>query len=265
MAGRPLSPTLAAVVEELELDQPVVVTADDLSGIVARHGLGTPVKVIAARLRGAGWLLPTPQRGVWEFAPGAHAGAIGHGDPTLPLRSALAAAPGLPAGLALGTAAWALGFADRVPGRLDVAVPAGVRVPAGLRKETSVTTYATKTGYIARKQVPCHRPEAVLAHLATTPSAPRSWGAVLEWLPDLAAELDHDVLTAELDGRPRAVRVRAGYLLSGLRPDLAAPLAKEASTVVRFGPRTGELRRHAATWQVMDYLLPTDPRTWEPA
>ena len=82
MAGRPLSPTLAAVVEELELDQPVVVTADDLSGIVARHGLGTPVKVIAARLRGAGWLLPTPQRGVWEFAPGAHAGAIGHGDPT---------------------------------------------------------------------------------------------------------------------------------------------------------------------------------------
>lgn len=44
----------------------------------------------------------------------------------------------------------------------------------------------------------------------------------MQWLPDLAAELTAPVFAAELDGRSRAVSVRAGYLLSGLRPDLAA-------------------------------------------
>ena len=79
--ARSLSPTLASVVEDLELDQTVVVTAELLREIVARHQLGTSPKVVAARLRQAGWLLPTGRRGVREFAPGAHAGPIGHGDP----------------------------------------------------------------------------------------------------------------------------------------------------------------------------------------
>jgi hypothetical protein len=84
-------------------------------------------------------------------------------------------------------------------------------------------------------------------------------------LPDLAAELDAEVLNDELVDRPRAVVARTGYLLSGLRPDLAAPLSTFATGLVRFGPRIGAPRRHVATWQIIDYLLPSDPATWAAA
>jgi len=262
--ARTLSPTLAAVVEELEVEQPTVVTADVLRDIAARHRLGTSVKVIAARLRQAGWLLPTERRGVWEFAPGAHAGPIGHGDPTLPLQVALAADPHLSAALALGTAAWALGCADRVPSTLDVAVPVGTRMRQPLTRGMAVTTFTTTVGPVTAKGVPCHRPETVLVHLATDPTAPRSWTSVLEWLPDVAAEAKPEVFAAELSGRPRSASVRAGYLLCGLRPDLAAPLKDLVGDTVRFGPRTQPLCRHIGSWRVLDYLLPSDPSTWKP-
>ena len=38
-------------------------------------GVRTATRTVATRLRERGWLLPTGQRGVWEFAPAAVAGA----------------------------------------------------------------------------------------------------------------------------------------------------------------------------------------------
>jgi hypothetical protein len=254
-----LSPTSAAVVEQLELDQPAVVTLDMLRSIAAGLGLGTDPKVIAARLRARGWLLPTGQRGVYEFAPGAHAGPYGQADPVLPLTVALAADPRLDAALALGTAAWALGAAQRVPSRIDVAVPEGARTPSALARTASVTTFTTHVGYVTAKGVACHRPESVLVHLGVDPSAPRSWSSVLEWLPELAADADPAVLARELAGRTRAARVRMGYLVSGLRPDLAEPLRGEVGDPVRFGPRPGAVRRYSSRWRVLDSVLPVDP------
>lgn len=264
MAARTLSPTLAAVVEELEFEQPAVVTPPMLQGIAERRGLGTDPYVIAARLRQAGWLLSTGRRGAWEFAPGAHAGPIGRGDPTLPLQALLAVNPRVHPALALGTAAWALGHADRVPSTLDIAVPVGTRVATSTRNIAVFTWFTSNVGYRTAKGVPCHKPEAVLVHLATTPNVPRSWNAVLEWLPEIAADIDADTLMAEVHGRTRSVAIRAGYLLSGMRPDLAAALRPLGTEVVRFGSRAHEPRRHVAAWSVIDYLLPSDPTTWAP-
>jgi AbiEi antitoxin C-terminal domain len=262
LVARRLSGTLAAVVEELELDQPTVVTMSELRDIAMRAGLRTAPNVIAARLREQGWLLPTDRRGVWEFAPGAHAGPVGHQDPLMPLRAALAGGSNVAAALALGSAAWALGSADRVPARLDVAVPVGCRVSSSLNRATAVTTFTSHIGYTTAKGVPCHRPETVLVHLAATPSVPRSWASALEWLPAMAAEADPARFAAEVEQRPRAVAVRAGYLLSGLRPDLADPLRPLAGDLFRFGSRSGEPLRHDRSWRVVDYLLPSHPATW---
>ena len=88
--ARTLGSSLAQVVEELELEQPVVVTTHDLQAILGDRQIKTPTSEVARRLRERGWLLPTGQRGVWEFAPGAHAGPYGHGDPLLALRALLA-------------------------------------------------------------------------------------------------------------------------------------------------------------------------------
>ncbi|MEU4360927.1 type IV toxin-antitoxin system AbiEi family antitoxin [Promicromonospora sp. NPDC023987] len=257
--ARSLPPSLASIVEDLELDQPKVVTAEMLAEIVARHRLGTASKVVAARLRERGWLLSTGTKGVWEFAPGAHAGPYGHGEPTLPLQAALAARPGLPAALSLNTAAWALGYADRVPARLDVAVPPHTRVPQSLAANTNVTTYGPSLDTVSAKGAPTHRSESIVVHLASVPTTVRSWSAVLEWLPDLAADLSAERLDLELRDRPTAVRVRTGYLMSGLRPDLAEPLRADVSGPVRFGPRAAKVRRHDPSWRVLDALLQVDP------
>jgi hypothetical protein len=65
---------LGTVVESLELEQPQIVTMALVRALVARHGIRTDPKLVALRLRQRGWLLETGVRGVWEFAPGAHAG-----------------------------------------------------------------------------------------------------------------------------------------------------------------------------------------------
>lgn len=256
--ARTLPRGLAAIVEELELTQPQVVTTQMIRELAALHQVRTEPRVLAARLREHGWLLGTSTRGVWEFAPGSHAGPYGYADPTTPLRAMLANGRDVPAALALATAAWAHGYADRVPSRLDVAVPRGVTAPAGLRAAASVVVFTSNVGYVRRKGVPTHRPESVLVHLATRPTAVRSWGSVLEWLPDLAADLDVDVVRSELAGRPASVQVRMDYLMAGLRPDLAHLGSPAVRGKVWFGPR-GPLLRHNATWQVADTILPFDP------
>ena len=64
----------------------------------------------------------------------------------------------------------------------------------------------------------------------------------------------------EMQGSARAVAVRAAYLLSGLRPDLAASLAPAPGGKVYFGPRA-QMLRHDSRYLVADTLLPFDPRT----
>jgi predicted transcriptional regulator of viral defense system len=119
--SRSLSRQLAPLVAELELRQPVLVSLQELAALAEEAGLRTPAKVIAARLRTTGWLLPTGQRGIYEFAPGAHAGPYGHGDPFIDLRAALSA--GQPLAVALQSALWLHGLAERAPDRHELAAP----------------------------------------------------------------------------------------------------------------------------------------------
>src|SRR3984893_14900352 len=111
---RSLSRQLAPLVAELELRQPTLVTLDELAHLAEEQGLGTPAKVVAARLRATGWLLPTAQRGVYEFAPGSHAGPYGHGDPFIDLRAATLASH-YPVAVALQSGVWLPGIAERAP------------------------------------------------------------------------------------------------------------------------------------------------------
>ena len=113
--ARTLPRGLAPIVEALELDQVDLVTVGMIDEIRLRAGLSTPASELATRLRARGWLLATPQRGVYEFAPGSHAGPLSRGSLTLPLQAALRAHPRADVGLTFQFAAWALGVADRAP------------------------------------------------------------------------------------------------------------------------------------------------------
>lgn len=260
--SRTLPRSLASVVEDLELDQPELVTMSILRDVLDRNDVATPPKLVAARLRTLGWLLATGTRGVWEFSPGAHAGAISRGNPARPLAATLAAHPNLPAALALSSAAWAHGYADRAPARLEVAVSTGTPAPAALSRATRVVAFTPHLDPVTAKGVPAHQPATILVHMASSPTHVRSWTSALEWLPDLTSDLDPADLRTELDGRSASTRTRAGYLLSGVRPDLAEPLRQHVTGPVRFGRRSGPLVRHNQTWRVLDTLLPSDPQTW---
>lgn len=258
---RSIPPALAPVVEELELTGADLVTASQLDEIVRAAEIGTKTYTVAARLRERGWLLPTGQRGVWEFAPGAVAGPHSKGGHTLLLRSALARAE-IACGLTFQAAAWANGLADRAPARVEVAAATARdarRLPDGL----DVSVFTPKLGYVTAKGVPVLRPDSILVHMATSPSRVRSWASATEWLPDVAAEASETGITDELRERPATVAARIGYLLQGLRPDIAGQVTGP-STKTWFGPRATVIR-HDSRWQIADTLLPFDPRTLERA
>ena len=259
--ARAISYGLAGVLEELELERPQLLTTQGLAEICARLNIKTPPRVVAERLRERGWLLPTGQRGVWEFAPAELAGPYSSADPLMPLRAFGAANPGVRFALSAQTAAWALGLADRVPSVLDASFESApkVRVPDGVH----VGVYRPNLPPSEAKGLPTLGPESMVVSLAQRPSAVRSWQGVEEWLPDVAYEITADSLLAEVEGRPPSVAARTGYLLQGVRPDVADAIMSELPphSRVRFG--RGPSRRCDERWLIADAILPFDPRKME--
>ncbi len=256
---RTISRSLAPVVEALELDQPVVVTTEQLRGMVEDAGVDTPAHVVVQRLAERGWLLPTGVRGAWEFIPGSHAGAFSRGDPFLTLRAQLAVTPDLPVRVALGSALWTLGIADRPPSPHEVSIPSREHVPAALPRSFRVVRFEPALAASSVNGLPVDRPATVLVHLAAAPNAVQSWGEVLDLLPDLIGLVDPDELSQETAGRAHATRVRLAYLLDGVEPALLEYLAVVPGPKVWFGPRR-RLKRHDARWNIADTLLPRHPR-----
>lgn len=262
-AARTLPRGLAPIVEALELDEVSLVTIGLIDEIRLRAGLATPANVLAARLRARGWLLATPQRGVYEFAPGSHAGPLSRGTLTLPLQAALRAHPKPDVGLTFQSAAWALGLADRAPSRLEVAAPnakTASRLSRVLGEGARVLVFTPHLPWETRHGVRVLSADSLLVHMAAHPRDVRSWASTLEWLPDLAASASLTRAVAEVTGRPASVATRLAYLMSGLRPDIADAVAPPLRGKVYFGPR-GRLLRHDAMRQIADTLLPFDPRT----
>jgi hypothetical protein len=201
---------------------------------------------------------------VWEFAPAAVAGAHSRNDPVTPLRAFLTQRPGVRCGLTFQAAEGAHGLADRAPLRLEVAAAAGALVHQ-LPSAIVGSVFDPRLEYRSLREVPALAPESILVHMAARPSAVRSWTSALEWLPEFTQILTAESLVTELDERSAAVRSRTGYLLQGLRPDLAdvirnlAPQNGTKGSKTWFGPR-GKLLHHDAAWQVADTILPFDPR-----
>ena len=261
---RSIPPSLAGVVQHLEKRQPRLVTTAMLSGILADLDMTTDVYVVAQRLREKGWLLPTDRRGVWDFAPAAAGGPYSRREVGAPLRAFLADYPEARAALTFHAAAWHHDVADRAPRTIEVAA-ATREVARRLPGTVKVTFFDPRLPYDEIAGVPVLAVESVLVHMATKPSEVRSWASAEEWLPDLAAKATWQKLAIELDGRESAVRARTGYLLSGMRPDLAEYIRQ--TTTLRgktwFGPRPHRLRYDKA-WVVADTLLPFDPRQMRP-
>ena len=258
--ARNITPQMAKVLERLELDRPEIVTLQELADMLLRDGIATPAAMVALRMREKGWLLETGQRGVWEFVPASSAGPYSSVDPLLPVKGFRAAHPQMALSLTFHAAAWALNIADRAPSRIDVVLsrPVGrLALPENLRAHRFEPVLPT----IKERSVDVLAPESVIVDMASFPSRVSSWQSALEWLPGIAYEMEADRTLKELSERKMSVIARTGYLIQGMRPDIAqaiADVAKPASKV-RFGER-GKSLRNDEHWKISDTLLPFDPR-----
>ncbi len=261
---RSIPPSLAPLVEQLELERPTTVSVRQITELIARTEMRTPPRVAIQRLAARGWLLPTGIRGVWEFAPGERAGAFSDGDPLLPVRAVLAAAssksPAHQPSVALGSALWLHDLADRAPEIPEVAIPDKATVSAPLARLCRVVHFSAQVPPVRKRGgILVHTPATILVHLAHRPRDVRSWAGVLDALGRLVAAADEQQIHEELEGRPHATRVRLAYLLSGVAPALASRLGATPRGKVWFGPRRA-LRHHDARLNVADTVLPVSPR-----
>lgn len=258
---RSISSKYAPLLEQLELERPEIVTIAQMKKLCDAFDIATAPKVVAARLRKQGWLLPTSQRGVWEFAPAELAGPYSSADPLLPFKSFMASKPDIFCALTFQTAAWALGFADRVPAVLDIAfaAPPQVKTPASMK----VSVFKSNLEPLQAKGVSVLAPEAILVQMVQRPTSLRSWQAVTEWLPDLAYEAKTGSMLQELEGRSNATAVKTGYLLQGLRPDIAKAIKLTCATNQKTNFGSGRQIRYDAEWGVADAILPFNPKMLE--
>lgn len=216
--------SIAALLEELELDQPRLVTTDDVADLRRRTGGTASTDYLVAQLLKNGWLLPLTTRGVWEFAPAARAGAFSSGDRFIELRATLRKRPTLPVAVAAESAAWLLGLAGRVPARDVISAPDGLVVPVAVRAFRLVRR-PPRLDPIERDGLPCWSILSLLAIMADRPTTYRDWPNVSEWLADACADLSFEPLADELVDRPRSAWARLGYLVAtGGRDDIADTL-----------------------------------------
>jgi predicted transcriptional regulator of viral defense system len=92
-----------------------------------------------------------------------------------------------PAVVALHSALWLYGIAERVPDRPELAVPAGAALPDAVKRRMRVVHFSARLPAADIDQLPVHQAATILVHLATKPADVRGWTTFAEALPDLAA------------------------------------------------------------------------------
>jgi len=256
--SRSVPRSIAAILEALELEQPTLVTLTLLKELVAETSASISAAHAARMLRERGWLLPLRTSGVWEFAPGARAGAWGAGDPFIELRARLATRP-IKVAVAAESAAWLLGLSTRAPNPHVIALPSGANVPRSLDAFRIVRWSATD----ALEDIgglPVWSVSTLITFMGARPERYRDWPNVSEWLSDGAERVSADALRSELVGQPRSGWARTSYLLSrGGRDETADELlatAPPGGGPFHLGPRNMR-SEYSSRFEVIDHVFPT--------
>lgn len=211
MTTRSIPPSLARVLEELELRQPGIVTKSMIEEILAEVGSQANVRTVLDELQRLRWLLPLKTAGAWEFAPAARAGAFGAGDPFIELRATLARRPELPVLVAEESAAWLQGLLDRRPTRDVISAPAGLVLPKAL-SEYRVVRLTSDLEPARIDGLPVWSVEMLLVLMAARPGSFKPWATVHEWLNDAFERVDTNVLIGGLREQDEPTCARLGHM-----------------------------------------------------
>ena len=253
--ARKIPPSLAPVIEQLELDAPAVVTIKDLAG----HASGTAdVRQLAYELQREGWLGRLRTRNAWEFLPGSRAGAFSSADRFIEFRAKRAVDPSWSGVLAMESAASLHSLAQRVPEQEVMALPDGEELPKAFARDwRCVHLDLGPSASTMLNGFPTWTVDALLVGIATRPSGYRDAAGLAQWLPDAERHIDVAEIVHLLEPLNEATRQRVSYLLSIVG---GAELARTVLDVyppsqpVWFGPRV-KGGRFDRTTMVNDTLL----------
>lgn len=250
--------SVAPLLEALELDQPTLVTLSRLEELIAETDSSTSATHAARILRERGWLLPLRTPGVWEFAPGARAGAWGGGDPFIELRARLATQP-VNVAVAAESAAWLHGLSTRAPDPHVIALPPGANFPKSL-DAFRVVRWVAANDLDDSDGLPLWSVTTLVAFMGARAEKFRDWPNVSEWLADAAQRVSTAALQEELAGQPRSGWARTSYLLSrGGRDEMADELLSAAPAgrgPFHLGPRDMP-SKYSSRFEVVDHVFPT--------
>jgi predicted transcriptional regulator of viral defense system len=261
--SRKIPSHLADIIEELELERPELVSTSEIQELIEKFDVQVPSNRVIQRLSENGWLLKTDVRGVWEFSPAERAGPYSKESPFLPLKAIRKKDSDRDIRVALDSAMWCHDVLDRLPSEIEVVLPSQEHVPAAIKRNYRVLRFDAHLDPVTANDVPVQKLETILVHLVDKPNDVQSWTSVFDWLPDLVDEVERENVLTELHDRSHATKIRFSYLLSGLAPDFVEDINIEPAGKVWFGPRE-TLRRHNATWNVADTILPVDPEELDP-
>jgi predicted transcriptional regulator of viral defense system len=215
--SRTIPSYLAGILEQLELDQPDIVSLGDIANYAATVGSPLVPARAAHELKKRGWLIPTSQRGYYEFSPGANAGAFSRGGKTADVKALAAAHPEIEWCYAFQSALYYHGIVDQIPDEPQFSVRANnVRdIPVSFRKYTkSAFFYHLSPEIIEGNPVECI--ETLLVHICAKPGQVGDWFLYEEHLPLIWNGCNEDKVVEELSGRSTATIKRLAYLLSGV-------------------------------------------------
>lgn len=257
--ARKLSNTLAKVTEELELNGSRLITSEQLKEICKNKEINYPIENLVYKLKKEGWFMTTGVTGVWEYIPAAVAGSYSSNDPLMPLKAFKLRYPKIEFYLCLQTAAWAQGYSDRIPSTLQICAEKTVR--KNLPKNIKFYKYTPHNNTIVVKgSINCLAPESIIIQISSKPSIINSWTSSIDWIEELAYEIEYDKILSELSTQNKSTWARCGYFLSGLRPDISKKIYEKKKPVskVRFGPRQPSIRNNEK-WKIADTILPYNP------
>ncbi len=258
MTSRSVPRSIAPVLEALELDQPTLVTLGLLEELVGQTNSSTSAAHVARMLRERGWLLPLRTPGVWEFAPGARAGAWGGGDPFIELRARLATRP-IRVAIAAESAAWLHGLSTRAPDPHVIGMPSAASVPKSL-DHFRVVRWSAEDPHEDHDGLPVWSVSTLVAFMATRPERYRDWPNVSEWIAAAAKRVSTEALGNELASQPRSGWARTSYLLSrGGQHEMAEQLlsgAPPGGGPFHLGPRDMP-SKYSSRFEVIDHVFPT--------
>ena len=248
----------------LELERPTIVSVPQLTALIGRTVAWTPPRVAIQRARGAGWLLPTGVRGMWEFAPGERAGAFSVVIPSCryrppSLRRAVGSRRSSPAsrsarrsGCTISRTAprtsprWRCRSGRRSPPRWPGSAVLCISAPRWLPFGSAVVSSSIRR---PRSSCTWHIGRGMSA---VGPASWKCWGVSLTRPTKRRSTRNWRVA-------PTPPAFASAYLLSGVAPALAERL-EPIPRKVWFGPRR-PVRHHDAHLNVADTVLPIPPRT----